>query len=78
MKIDGLTQEQVEMLDKLWSLNTLEEVNEFKQGLPLFRRQQVDTLMEMLYQEACEEALQQVGAYPDTVELFKRLGIKTG
>jgi hypothetical protein len=78
MQIDGLNQEQVEMLDKLWSLNTLEEVEQFRSGLPLFRRQQVDTLMEMLYQEACEEALQKVDAYPDTVELFKRLGIKTG
>lgn len=73
MTIDGLTHEQVEMLDKLWSLDTIEEVLQFRSTLPLFRRQQVDTLMEMLQHEACEEVLQSMEHYPMVENLLARL-----
>lgn len=73
MTIDGLTHEQVEMLDKLWSLDTIEEVLQFRSTLPLFRRQQIDTLMEMLQQEACEEVLQSMEHYPMVENLLARL-----
>jgi len=43
MYIEGLTEEQCEMLDKLWSMDTVEEVNEFRNTLPRFRQQQIDT-----------------------------------
>jgi len=48
LKIHNLTREQVQMLNKLWTMNTLEEVLEFRDTLPLFRRQQIDTLLEMV------------------------------
>ena len=55
MRIDGLNQEQVEMLDKLWSMDTIEEVEQFRSTLPKFRQQQVDTLMEMVIMEIKEK-----------------------
>lgn len=36
------------MLDKLWTLDSLQEIEDFKDQLPLFRRQQVDTLIELV------------------------------
>ena len=72
MKIDGLTQEQVEMLDKLWSIDTVEELQEFRSSLPTFRRQQVDTLTEMLIQESLEEDIVRMTRYPDAENLIAR------
>lgn len=36
------------MLDHLWSLETIEDIEYFKASLPRFRRQQVDTLIELI------------------------------
>lgn len=73
MRIDGLTTEQVEMLDKLWSMDTSEEVKAFRATLPLFRKQQMDTLMEMVMQEIREEELKLMDRYPDAENLIARL-----
>jgi len=72
MRIDGLTTEQVEMLDKLWSMDTSEEVKAFRDTLPLFRRQQIDVLMEMVMQEIREEELKLMDQYPDAEKLIAR------
>ena len=73
MRIDGLNQEQVEMLDKLWSMDTIEEVEQFRSTLPKFRQQQVDTLMEMVIMEIKEKELDLMERYPDAEEMIERL-----
>lgn len=72
MRIDGLTAEQVEMLDKLWTFDTVEEINEFKKSLPLFRRQQIDTLVELVIMETAEAQIEQMASYPQALELIMR------
>lgn len=72
MRIDGLTAEQVEMLDKLWTFDTVEEINEFKNSLPIFRQQQVDTLVELVVMETTEERIKQMDSYPEALELIMR------
>lgn len=57
MQIHDLTSEQFEMLDYLWSLETLEEVEHFKRELPRFRRQQVDTLIELVRLQVIDDSL---------------------
>jgi hypothetical protein len=73
MRIDGLTTEQVEMLDKLWSLDTMEEVQEFRSSLPRFRQQQIDTLMEMIMHEICEEKIESATSYPDAEKVLQKI-----
>lgn len=73
ISIDGLNQEQIEMLDKLWSMDTVEEVNEFRNTLPRFRQQQIDTLMELVIQEMKEKELSLMERYPDAEEMLERL-----
>ena len=73
ISIDGLNQEQIEMLDKLWSMDTVEEVNEFRNTLPRFRQQQIDTLMELVIHEMKEEELSLMERYPDAEEMLERL-----
>ena len=49
--LDDLTPQQVAMLNKIWSLDTSEQLNEFRATLPIFRRQEMDTLIEMIIME---------------------------
>ena len=69
MKIHNLTPEQVEMLTKLWSFHTLEEIDEFKQQLPLFRRQQIETLLALVMITALDDSVEGLPIY-DNVESF--------
>ena len=49
--LDDLTTQQVAMLNKIWSLDTSEQLNEFRATLPIFRRQEMDTLINMIIME---------------------------
>ena len=58
MRIDGLTQEQCDMLDIMWNLDTCEELYNFFQTLDQDEYRMAVTLHEMLIQEAEEEQLE--------------------
>jgi hypothetical protein len=76
MEIHNLTLEQVQMLDKLWTMETLEEIESFKRELPLFRRQQVDTLMELVRLQSLDDMIDahdEGDCYPDADILFKKI-----
>ena len=72
MQIQGLTEEQVEMLDFMWSLDSMEEFEEWKSGLD--RREQLlaDTLQRMVLMAALDDALETEKAYPDAKKLLKQ------
>lgn len=78
MRLEGLTPEQVEMMDKLWSLDTMEEVQEFRSSLPRFRRQQIDTLLELVMYEICEEQIETATSYPDAEKVLQKILKKSG
>jgi hypothetical protein len=69
ISITNLTNEQVEMLDHLWTLETMADVENFKSDLPLFRRQQVDTLIELIRLQVIDDSID-TGDMPefDTVD----------
>lgn len=75
MEIHNLTHEQVEMLDKLWTLESMEEIVAFKQELPLFRRQQVDTLLALVFLQSIDDVFDQhdTEKYPIAEKLIKKL-----
>jgi len=58
MRIDGLTQEQCNMLDEMWKRDTCEELYNFFQTLDEDEYRMAVTLQEMLIQEAEEEQLE--------------------
>lgn len=79
MRIDGLTDDQIEMLDKLWTFKTIEEIEDFKKTLSLFHRQQVDTLVLLAGLENIDEMIDKEypdNQYPDAQILFHKLNIK--
>ena len=73
MTIDGLNNEQIEMLNKMWTLDTEQELMEFRSTLPVFRQQQLDTLMEMVIQEARESEIERMDSYPDAEKILKNI-----
>ena len=73
MTIDGLNNEQIEMLNKMWTLDTEQELMEFRSTLPVFRQQQLDTLMEMVIQEAREADIERMDHYPDVEKMLKNI-----
>jgi hypothetical protein len=75
MQIHNLTSEQRHMLDQLWSFETLEQIEQFKKELPLFRRQQIETLLEMVRLQVADDILDEYddGVYPTALELLARL-----
>ena len=55
MRIDGLTQEQCDMLDIMWSLETCEELYKFFETLDEEEYYMAITLQELLIQEIEEK-----------------------
>lgn len=72
MQIQGLTEEQVEMLDFMWSLDSLEEFEEWKSGLD--RREQLlaDTLQRMVLMATLDDVLEDVTKFPEAKQLLQQ------
>jgi hypothetical protein len=72
MQIQGLTEEQVEMLDFMWSLDSLEEFEEWKSGLD--RREQLlaDTLQRMVLMATLDDVLEGVTKFPEAKQLLRQ------
>lgn len=49
--LTDLTLDQKQMLEKIWSLQSAEDMREFRQSLPIFRKQEFDTLVQMIIME---------------------------
>lgn len=69
--IDGLTKRQVALLDKMWSIDSSEDYESWKNGLPLGTMNLVDTLEQMVLlaeldeigDTECDKAIGLLGKY---------------
>ena len=57
IEISGLTIEQVELLDAMWSFDSEEDLQEWQEALPLKLSQQVDTLILLVLLEQFDRLL---------------------
>ena len=73
MRIDGLTQEQCDMLDIMWNLDTCEELYNFFQTLDEDEYRMAMTLQQMLIQEAEEEETENLTM---AKQMLQSIGIK--
>ena len=72
MQIQGLTEEQIEMLDFMWTLDSMEEFDEWKATLDRRERLMADTLQRMVLMAALDDELETEKAYPDAKKLLKQ------
>ena len=73
MRIDGLTQEQCDMLDIMWNLDTCEELYNFFQTLDEDEYRMAMTLQQMLIQEAEEEETENLTM---AKQMLQSIGVK--
>ena len=57
MRIEGLTEYQVDMLDHMWSLDTLEDYQEWYDLLDVEDQRMADSLQKLIILEAMEDVL---------------------
>lgn len=74
-KIEGLTKKQVAILDIMWAMVDLEQVERFIESLPLHDRTEAQSLMTLVAHEAIEELVDAMGAlgYPDAQAVIEKV-----
>lgn len=71
MQIQGLTEEQVEMLDFMWTLDSMEEFDEWKAGLDRREQLMADSLQKMVLMAALDDVLEEEISFPEANQLLK-------
>jgi hypothetical protein len=70
--IDNLTEEQVEMLDIMWSFEMLDELEEWQATLSLRRRRMSEQLMSLVLIESLDQVLAEQKEFPEVKALLSK------
>jgi hypothetical protein len=71
--IEGLTRKQVALLDIMWTLEDLDQVQNFIKTLPFKDRIEAHGLMTLLTHEALEEILEGVTEFPEVQAIIEKV-----
>lgn len=72
INITGLTEEQVEMLEVMWSLDSTEEYFTWYESLSHQDQQIAETLQRLIIIESIDEAFTDAKSYPEANRLLKK------
>jgi len=72
IKISGLTYEQVEMLDTMWSLDSVDEFFDWYETLDKDDQNTVDTLQRLIILEVADAEWENTKRFPQAKALLKR------
>lgn len=73
MRIEGLTAEQVKILDELWACETMEDLERYVANKSDKQLQEIITLREMIVLSHIDEQVEMMGEYPDVEFMIKNL-----
>ena len=73
MRLDGMTIEQCELLDKMWALETVEELKDFIESQDFETQREIMTLRELLILGGIDEDVEQMSSYPEAEKLLKSI-----
>jgi len=73
MRIEGLTSEQVKILDELWACETMEDLERYVANKSDSQLQEIITLREMIMLSHIDEQVEMMGEYPDVEFMIKNL-----
>jgi hypothetical protein len=68
--IDGLTKEQVRMLDEMWELDSMEEMAEWMENVPESKRPMAELLQEMLILASIDDDLEELSDATKVLDKF--------
>ena len=72
MRIEGLTQRQVELLDTMWAIDEFEDMEEWMATLCRADRMEAQNLQRLVVLETFEDLLAKDG-YPDAVMVIDKI-----
>jgi hypothetical protein len=71
MRIEGLTEHQVELLDTMWAIEEFDDLEDWMQTLSKADRVEAENLQRLVILETLEEMLEQ-SKYPDANKVIDR------
>ena len=71
MRIEGLTEHQVELLDTMWAIEEFDDLEDWMQTLSKADRVEGENLQRLVILETLEEMLEQ-SKYPDANKVIDR------
>lgn len=74
MHIDGLTVEQVQLLDKMWTLDTTQELVSWMKTLNDRQIHQVKVLRDLLVLSLIDDEVEEKDCYPEAARMLAKLG----
>lgn len=75
LQIDNLTEEQVKLLDKMWTLETIDDLEKWVRTLPPHQVQMVKVLRELLILSIIDEDVEEMSSYSEAAKMLKKIGI---
>lgn len=72
IKLSGLTYEQVEMLDTMWSLDTIDEFFNWYENLDKDDQNTVDTLQRLIILEVADAEWENTKRFPQAKAILKQ------
>lgn len=73
IKIDGLTIEQVKMLDHMWAINSHEDLLEWQESLSYEDRQMSETLLDLVVLAEIDDMLSNKETHVDAYKLISKI-----
>ena len=70
MRIDGLTSQQVQILDELWACDTVEEMQIYLETKTTEEIEEVITLREMIVLGHVDEDVEAMDTYPEAEQML--------
>jgi hypothetical protein len=74
MQLDGLTQEQVKIVDRLWKMQTNDECTRYLDSLSPRKQEIAMTLMELMIVTAIDEDIVHMQTYPEALYMLRNIG----
>ena len=70
MRIDGLTAQQVQILDELWACDTIEDMQIYLESKTTEEIEEVITLREMVVLSGVDEDVEAMDTYPEAEQML--------
>lgn len=73
MRLDGMTIEQCELLDKMWALETFEELKNFIDAQDFETQREIITLRELLILGGIDDEVEEMKSYPEASTMIRNI-----
>ena len=75
LQIDGLSEEERNLLDIIWGMDTREELAAYYRKQDRYTRQKIDVLIELLRLAVTDQEVERAGSTLEACRLLKTIGI---